>query len=124
MAINACWPRDFAPSSGWQTAKRSEIIAQAFRPGNHMRGNAPRRGARVTMRNPIAKFQELVVEAHPVTLTGQFSLVTGCTSITTPGTFNRTARGYNNLLEEAILTQVNIEAKDEANEGISQYRRD
>jgi hypothetical protein len=32
MAINTCWPRDFAPNSGWQTAKRLESIAQAFRP--------------------------------------------------------------------------------------------
>ena len=34
IAINACWPGDVAPNIRLPTAKRSEIIAQAFRPGN------------------------------------------------------------------------------------------
>jgi hypothetical protein len=34
MRANACSPRDIDPNPTIQTAKRSETIAQAFRPGN------------------------------------------------------------------------------------------
>ena len=74
VVANARTPRDIDPNPAVQTAKRSETIAQAFRPGNQHPRKCALKG-RHTYVAPIGLFQEAVTETHSVALAGQISFL-------------------------------------------------
>jgi hypothetical protein len=64
-------PMRDCPESGFQTAKRSKIIAQAFRPGNQCPAKCALKGRHTHVSVSLTAFFQL--ERRSVVPTGQFS---------------------------------------------------